>query len=71
MKTLTFTIKDIVCEECSLALRRYLSGFAGVGSVEVEGRNVAVVFDQEKISRETVIDIARDSLEKLGHKLAA
>jgi copper chaperone CopZ len=60
-----------VCDACSLALRRFIGGFEGVESIDVAGRNITVAFDQEKRTGAAVMTAALDSLEKLGHKLAA
>ena len=71
MARIKFDVEERVCDECSLALRRFLSGIEGVESVNVGERDIEVVFDPEKVSGGAIAEIARDSLEKLGHKLAA
>lgn len=71
MKTLSFAVTDRVCEECSLAFACFMDGIEGVESVHVDGRYIAIVFDQEKTTGECVSTAARDSLEKLGHILVA
>jgi copper chaperone CopZ len=70
MRTVSFRVADRICDDCSLALRRYLDGIEGVASVDADGRNMAVLFDEEVINGDAVITAARDSLEKLGHRLA-
>ncbi len=77
MKKLLFRVEDKVCDECALALRRFIGHREGVKSVEVEDRKIAVVFDDAKIvvfddakiTDEGLFKLTTDSLEKLGHKL--
>jgi copper chaperone CopZ len=69
MKKRLLKVEDRFCEECALALRRFIGGMDGVESVDVEGRAIAVRFDETKISDEAITGLAADSLEKLGHKL--
>lgn len=70
MRTLAFAVADRICDDCSLALRRYLGGLQGVGTVDVDGRNVAVMYDENVVSGEKVRTLSLESLEKLGHRLA-
>lgn len=67
-KTL-FQVEDRFCDECTLALRRFIGHMKGVESIGVEDRKIAVVFDETIISEEKLTRITEDSLEKLGHKL--
>ena len=57
------------CEECSLALRRFIGNMEGVESIDVEEGKIAVVFDGDKITEEELARLTRDSIEKLGYKL--
>jgi len=41
----------------------------GVESIDVEGKEIAVIFDDAKMPDEELIRITTDSLDKLGHKL--
>ncbi len=64
-----FKVEDRFCEECALALRRFIGHEDGVASVDVENKMIAVVFDPAKMPEERLNRITKDSLEKLGHKL--
>ncbi len=69
MEKRTFKVDDQFCDECALALRRFIGHMDGVESIDVENRMIAVVFNPAKIPEEQLDKIAKDSLEKLGHKL--
>jgi copper chaperone CopZ len=69
MGKILFTVEEKFCDECALALRRFIGHMEGIESIDVENRKIAVVFDRTKISEEELARLTRDSLEKLGHKL--
>lgn len=69
MRKLLLRVEDQVCDECALALRRFIGHMEGIESVEVEDRKIAVVFDDAKMTDERLLRLTTDSLEKLGHKL--
>ncbi len=69
MEKRLFKVEDRFCDECALALRRFIGHEEGIGSVEVENRMIAVVFDPAKMDGERLEKLAKDSLEKLGHRL--
>lgn len=69
MEKLTLNVEKNFCEECSLALRRFIGHMEGVESIDVEEGKIAVVFDQNKTSKEELDRITKDSIEKLGYKL--
>lgn len=69
MRKLLFNVEERFCDECVLALRRFIGHMDGVESIDVEEKKIAVVFDDAKISDEELIRITSDSLDKLGHKL--
>jgi len=62
-----FKVQQRVCEECSLALRRFIGGMDGINSVTVEVGSVAVEFDEETISSDRVRQLVRDSMDRLGY----
>lgn len=64
-----FKVEDRFCDECALALRRFIGHEEGVESVDVENKMIAVVFNPAKISEERLDQLTKDSLGKLGHKL--
>lgn len=69
MGKILFKVEDRFCDECALALRRFIGHEEGVESVDVENKMIAVVFNPVKISEERLDQLTKDSLEKLGHKL--
>ncbi len=69
MRKLLFNVEDKFCDECALALRRFIGHMEGVESIDVESKNIAVVFDEGKMTEAELIRITTDSLEKLGHKM--
>jgi copper chaperone CopZ len=69
MRKLLFKVEDQVCDECALALRRFIGHMKGIESVDVEDRKIAIVFDNAKMTDEELLRITNDSLDKLGHKV--
>ena len=69
MEKRMFKVEERFCDECALALRRFIGHMDGVESIDVENKMIAVVFDPLKMPEEKLDEIAADSLEKLGHKL--
>jgi copper chaperone CopZ len=69
MKKVSFGVEKNFCEECSLALRRFIGHMEGVESIDVEHGMVAISFDDGKITEETLGKITRESIEKLGYRL--
>jgi copper chaperone CopZ len=69
MKKKLFKVGDQFCDECALALRRFIGHEEGVESIDVENKMIAVSFNPTKMPEERLDQLTRDSLEKLGHKL--
>jgi len=69
MEKITLNVEKNFCEECSLALRRFIGHMDGVESIDVEEGKVAVAFDEAKVTEEELCRITRDSIEKLGYKI--
>ncbi len=69
MEKIALNIEKNFCEECSLALRRFIGHMEGVEAINVEEGKVAVSFDEAKITEEELCRITRDSIEKLGYKI--
>ncbi len=69
MKKRLFKVEDRFCDECALALRRFIGHLEGVDSIDVENRMIAVSFNPAKMPEERLDKITKDSLEKLGYKL--
>ncbi len=69
MEKRSFHVEERFCDECALALRRFIGHMDGIASIDVEKGKIAVLFDPAKMPEEKLDRITRDSLEKLGHKL--
>ena len=68
-KKISFNMSKDVCEDCSLALRRFIGHMKGVESIHVDEGKVIIDFNDSAISKEELDRITRDSIEKLGYKL--
>ncbi len=64
-----FKIEDRFCDDCALALRRFIGHLEGIKSIDVENKLIAVSFNPAKMPEERLDRIMKDSLEKLGYKL--
>ena len=69
MEKITLSVAKNFCEECSLALRRFIGHMEGVEFIDVEEGKIAVEFDEVRITEEESFRITRDSIEKLGYKI--
>jgi len=69
MKKLSLNVQKEFCDECSLALRRYIGKMDGVNSVDTESGKIVIDFDDAKLTAEHILKISRESIEKLGYKL--
>jgi copper chaperone CopZ len=69
MDKVSFDVGKELCEECSLALRRFIGRMEGVESVDVEDGKIAVAFESTKVTEEELNRITRDSIEKLRYKI--
>jgi copper chaperone CopZ len=69
MGTVFFKVERRFCEECSMALRRFIGGMDGVSDVRVENGRVGVEFDGQQIDEEQVRRLTRDSIERLGYRI--
>ena len=70
MKKISLKIQKEFCDECSLALRRFVGKVKGVDSVDVEDGKIVISFDDSEILEADVLKISRESVEKLGYKIS-
>lgn len=70
MKTIAFNVQKEFCEECSLALRRFIGHMDGVSTIDVERGKIVINFDDGRIAEEDILKISRESIEKLGYKMS-
>lgn len=69
MKRVSLNVQKEFCDECSLALRRFIGKMEGVKSIDVENGKIVITFDGSRIMEEDVLKISRESIEKLGYKV--
>lgn len=58
-----------LCASCSMALGRFLGHMKGIDSVRAEEDKIVIDYDKDKISKEELIKLSKESLQKLGHDL--
>ncbi len=68
MGKISFNIAKEFCDECSIALRRFIGHMEGVDSIDVESGKIAISFDNSKISEEKLKKLTMESIERLGYK---
>ena len=69
MKKVSLNVQKEFCDECSLALRRFIGKMDGVSSIDVENGRIVIAFDDGKIMEEDILKISRESIEKLGYRI--
>jgi copper chaperone CopZ len=69
MKTVSLNVQKEFCEECSLALRRFIGHMDGVRSIDVEKGRIVIQFDDGRIREEDILKISKESIEKLGYRI--
>lgn len=69
MKRISLSVQKEFCDECSLALRRFIGKMNGVDSIDVESGKIVINYDDSKIMEEDIVKISRESIEKLGYKM--
>jgi copper chaperone CopZ len=69
MKTISIHVQKEFCDECSLALMRFIGKMDGVNSIDAENGTIVIDFDDSRIREEDVLKISRESIEKLGYRL--
>lgn len=69
MTKVSLNVQKEFCDECSLALRRFIGKMAGVDSIDVENGKIVITFDDSRITKEDILKISRESIEKLGYKI--
>lgn len=69
MKNISLNVQQEFCDECSLALRRFIGKMDGVDSIDVENGKIVITFDDSRITEEDILRISRESIEKMGYKI--
>jgi copper chaperone CopZ len=71
MKTARFSVENKqLCANCALALRRFIGGMDGVESIDQEHGKIAVRYDETAVDEARLLEITKDSIEKLGYRIA-
>lgn len=70
MKKLAYTVDKSLCAECSMALRRFVGKMDGVDSVDVEGEQVVINFNEQTIQEDFLKKVSSESLSKLGYRFS-
>ncbi len=69
MRKISLNVQKEFCDECSLALRRFIGKTDGVNSIDTENGKIVIDFDDSKVTEQYLLKISRDSIEKLGYRL--
>ncbi len=69
MKRLLLNVQKEFCEECALALRRFIGRLSGVESITTEEGIIEIRFNESIADEKELLKITRESIERLGYKL--
>jgi len=69
MEKIFFNVGKNLCDECALALRRFIGNIKGVDSIDVNEGNIVITFNDAEINGEELSRITKNSIERLGYKL--
>ncbi|BCB97001.1 hypothetical protein JZK55_19230 [Dissulfurispira thermophila] len=69
MGKVSINVQKEFCEECSLALRRFIGKMNGVNSIDTENEKIIIDFDASKVMEKDILKITKESIEKLGYKI--
>jgi len=69
MRKISLNVQKEFCDECSLALRRFIGKMDGVNSIDTENGKIVIDFDDSKVAEQDILKISRESIEKLGYRL--
>ena len=69
MKKISLNVQKEFCDECSLALRRFIGKMDGVKSIDTENGEIVIDFDDSKLSEQHILKISRETIEKLGYRI--
>lgn len=69
MGKISINVQKEFCEECSLALRRFIGKMDGVNSIDTDSGSIVIDFDNARIMEKDILKITKESIEKLGYKI--
>ena len=67
MKKAYIHVQKEFCGECSLALMHFIGKMKGVDSITAENGHVAITFDDSVVPEEFLLELTRESIEKMGY----
>ena len=69
MEKILFNVGREFCDECSLALRRFMGHMKGVESIDIDSGHILVEYDSSQMTEGELSRIVRDNIERLGYKI--
>ena len=69
MRKISLNVQKEFCDECSLALRRFIGKMDGVNAIDTENGKIVIDFDDSKVTEQYLLKISKESIEKLGYRL--
>ena len=69
MNQIVLNVPDISCNHCKMSIEGAVNELDGIESavVDIEGRNVAVAFDDANLTRDAIVS----AIEAQGYEVAA
>ncbi|HMK59937.1 MAG TPA: hypothetical protein VK452_02185 [Dissulfurispiraceae bacterium] len=62
-------VQQEFCEECSLALRRFIGGQDGIESIEASNGQIVISYDAALIDPGQLFASVCENVERLGYKI--
>jgi copper chaperone CopZ len=69
MNFITLHVNRPFCGDCMFGLKRFIQGIDGVESAEIAGKAISIKFDESVMKKDTLKDIAINSIERIGYSL--
>ena len=69
MRKISLNVQKEFCDECSLALRRFIGKMDGVNSIDTENGKIVIDFDDSKLTEQHILKTSRESIERLGYRI--
>ncbi|HMK56793.1 MAG TPA: hypothetical protein VK448_09170 [Dissulfurispiraceae bacterium] len=68
-KAMCIRVQKEFCEECSLALRRFIGGQEGIESIDASEGQITISYDEALIDAERLFAAVCENVERLGYKI--
>jgi copper chaperone CopZ len=69
VKSMCIRVQKEFCEECALAIRRFIGGLEGVESIETAEGLISIAYDDKMVDSERLFSAVCENVEKLGYKI--